>query len=656
MKKEFMLNKIKRFGVGFLTAAMLFTGFQAVSASDNGDGASNTDDKVSVERTKFSASMNGFTSNDTAYLQTQKVPAAATVTEDGTIEITDENVNSIALGIATAKAREEIPTLYKYSVSFDIKTSSTGANGEIYIFDDDTAGKNRRVGRMQFSSSTITLFNNGNDSTKTVVNITPDEWVSLKYVVYPKTSTSDINRLEWYIDDELVSVGESNSTTSMFPENRNFNKICAFNGKGTQYKNFKLEGIEKADIDKSQATEALSKLGGWKAPDSAATGIVEKAAATVAESGADGIKMLKAGNVIKVKEDTLEFYDKYSVSFDVKTVSQGADDSTLLSRVYLYDKNSNVNPDKETQKTGARALGFFELYDNKLVLSTNGGYMTNGTQVPITAGEWVNIEYVITPGESGGNKFMWYINGELKSQGEIAKTWEKSETGILRQIQPTEVVADSIYFNNFNVSKVNTFEKNDANKFAASASITGLKQIELSFNKTFLPNLPIMNNIKVKDAGGNAVNIQNISLSADNSKVTLALANELTSEYYSVYLPERLLSNDGQVLSVTVSATPHFEITQTGFDENSESSTISFKTAYKNTKDQPENIIAVIVAYDKTTGVLKAVDTKQYTVEANAEFEPSEYPTINKDSNTEIKGFIWSASTYAPRYIVTPAQ
>lgn len=184
--------------------------------------------------------------------------------------------------------------------------------------------------------------------------------------------------------------------------------------------------------------------------------------------------------------------------------------------------------------------------------------------------------------------------------------------------------------------------------------------IKITFNKESLNNESLLKDIVLKDSKANIVPVKTISTQTDNKSILLEVENA-NSDYYTIYMPKRFLSKDGYALSNEVVSTPHFEVTKSGFNENIEEGKISFKTAYKNSKNVDTNIIAVIAAYDKTTGILKAVDTKTYTIDKSVDgtenvFEPDELPTIVKGSDTIVKGFIWEAATYAPKYVVTPTE
>lgn len=660
MKKKVIRNGFKRLTVGMMSALMIVGSIPSAISAETGVNESINSGTIKTEKVKFSAQMNGFASDNTGYIKTQKVPAAVTVGENGTIEITDANTNSIALGIATENARKEISECYKYSISFDMKTSAASEDGEMYSFDDDSNGLNRRVGRVIYTKDKLTFYNNGNDSTTTVISVPQDEWINIKYVVYPKNSDeNNLNRMEWYVDNEMITVGASNSETTMYSANRNFTKFCVIKGKGTIFRNFKLEGITKETDDVSRITERLTKIGSWSSSDTSAKGMVQKTATSVATADTDGIKMLKSGNVIKVKENSLEIYDKYSISFDFKTnITENV--SNCLSSIYMLDNNSVQNPNGTNQSVGY--MGLFNLFGDRIQISKDG-YSSRFETVDITPGEWANFEYIISPGESNGNNFWCYINGELKAEGSIKKEWPGSQTGIINALQvafKSGIDVNSLCFDNFIIAQISNVEKAIDNNFKAKAVINSSNQAEIIFNREIEVNLPVINSIQIKNADGKVINKSRVSVSDDKKKLVFGITNEEKSEYYTIMIPERLLSGDGYVLTENSISTPHFEVTKNEFEESEMDGTIAFKTAYKNSKEQTVNIIAVIAAYDKTTGVLKQIDTKRYDVlaasEENSVFEPTEFPTIEKEADTIINGFIWEAATYAPKCDITPLQ
>ena len=260
---------------------------------------------------------------------------------------------------------------------------------------------------------------------------------------------------------------------------------------------------------------------------------------------------------------------------------------------------------------------------------------------------WHAIECVIEPALNSDDKvyMTWYVDGSVARAREELNTSQPntSLTGLIKLFYglKNEAGANQIKFDNFEISPIRYADLGSA--LTPTSLIMNDKTLTLSLNKP-AENKQVLQNIAVKDSANNVITPQSVTVANDNKSVVITLPDNTAAEWYTVYLPERMFSADGYALSKSSVSTPHFEVASASFDDSADGKT-SFKTTYKNSTNKETNIIAVIAAYDKTTGILTAVDTKTYKVnksEDGAEnvLEPNEFPTIDKGTNTTVKGFI----------------
>lgn len=654
----------KRLAASLLSACMLLSGFSAFAVE--GDGEAETpviQNPAVVEKEAWSATLYRQYAGDfasSAYDAGKDYCKIDTITTDDSSEydeitITENKYSGQWLAETFAmlgtnnKGKEAMKNSHKVSVSFDMKTSSNNSNGNIIYFEDGSSG---RIGNLVVSDTKLAFSDSENNKNKYDYALTPGEWVNVKLVFYPKKENVDINRCEWYVNDQLVLVASGGANAASFPtEARVLDRVGILGSKGLTYKNLRISGVKQETVEADTTTE--------KVVDLTSANVLKTD--TAAGTDENGIFMNdKNGAVINVSDKTLDYgtdntpvYDKYSFSYDIK-LTKDYEDATKVAKLYYRDGVQHYDTNSTNHDVGY--IGMIHVYGKHLQFSKNGTSVNKTYN--IQKDKWYNIEYVVEPSTG---KFVWYVNGDKVTEGSISDStaWYASQKRILKTFRTEKDnedkenrewvgVSGDIRFNNFKLSGIqNTVRPTE--DFATTSVAKTDSGLDVTFNKDVDDTQSLLNYIKVTDRFGNVVNTTATVSATDKKVVNLAIENA-DSSWYKVSVPTRFLSADGLALGETkVLSTPHFEVVNPVL--NVENSTATLNATYTNTTNEAVNAMVVLAAYNENGTLAQVAVANREVAETNgsvSEIKQSDKVQVSVPENGSVKAFVFDKTTYQP--------
>lgn len=661
-------STLKRLAAAAVSAMMIFTSFSAVFAEGEATTATMT---VEKERILF-GQVNGSQADFKGLYETgiNSGINGLTIGDDAEKTVTLENHTS------TFNPTYRIPTKDQDGNRTDLKNvKAVMKDYDKYIFNFDVWSSSENVGTTSGYASMIFRGNQVDGKDNDIFNmkiwkdhlkfdyiadkgLNDERWYNIKLVVYlPEDGVANPGtKVQVYVDDRLY--GEKTTTLSLdylIPE-----KSHLTGGAQTtlKIKNIKLYLANDATISVNDAVykeEVLDKVDkdAFKVSTGSNLTNIFKRDANTTTITPDGITFTSdreegpyvifdngSTEIKKYFEGTdKELYRDYTLSYDVKIPisASAAPANTKLQEIRFLTPNVD---------NGHQYFGYIGFYPNKIRFQN--GFDGAWKEISNNS-EKVHIDMRIKPStdKTVAPHVTWYLNGKNVHEGalNIAQA-NTSLYGFIKNIYGFKQANENYRIAIDNV-KLSVAKKSAHPIYAFKASASKIDDsLNVVFDKDVANGDYIRtDNIAVKDNKGTAVTASSVSYNAENKTATIALPENSNSEWYSVEFTDILTSTDGVYLANNVVSTPHIEVVKSAIkSDDAVDGKYTLDVTYHNTLTEPQNVMAVIAAYDSNNRLIN-VDVKQYDVAAG-EFTPSgaNVPTITETGAASVQAYIWGAS------------
>lgn len=556
----------------------------------------------------------------------------------------------------------------KIVLEFDIKTWDNSNLGEGYNTwhlrkDENGDTKDSMLvwpGHLKFNSTDITWENGlSND-----YYITNGLWYNVKHVSYLNKKDSK-QVVEWYVNGNLVRRGERTTDYGTKLTKLIVQARYATSNNFYSYKNLKVYAADDVEKDNTQVAKKTNTVLSAKAAEftEANTGEMKLdnnyiKLNTNTTAAKDGFTRTQSGSLVNVtRGNMLDGTKPYSIKFDVYMPKCDgiADGAKMQGLSFLATPPAD---DASKAYFGRMDVRAGQLrFKNELAWSLT----TDDQTVLVSKDAWHTVECVIEPAtETDTNIYMtWYVDGKValnRSALETGGTYT-STTGLLTSFylishEGIYAADDTEKSNNLNspikIDNIEICTQSYAHPdFALQPTLSQSGQnLIVSLNKAAESDI-VLKNLIVKDESDETVAPTGITVAEDKMSATIALPAASNSQWYTVELPERMISADGYSLSETQISTPHLEIT--AGELVTRDSNTSVDISYTNTTGDTVNGMVILAEYDGERCV--GVDIRNVTfgkAETATSVAAGSLPSLTTNGSHTYRAYVWKANTIAP--------